>query len=107
MVLQQRAVSRRIEERHLAEIKRKKIETEQLIAARLEKIDEALGLFDKAEKIWELVKAFDQKYADNHGKMPHYDHWRSWALHYSNTLDPRHWSPNHVEKWVESLKLKC
>lgn len=100
------AAARRIEERRLAEIKRKKIETEQLIASRLEKVDEALGLFDKAEKIRELVKAFDQKYADNPGKMPHYDHWRSWALHYSNTLDPRHWSPNHVEKWIESFKLK-
>lgn len=100
------AAARRIEQRRLAEIKRKKIEIKQLIASRFARIDEALGLFDKAEKIRELVKAFDQKYADHAGEMPHYDHWRSWALHYSNTLDPRHWSPNHVEKWIESFKLK-
>lgn len=100
------AAERRIEERRQAEIKSKSIKTEQLIASRFQRIDEALRLFDRAEKIRELVKAFDQKFADHAGKMPHYDHWRSWALHYSNTLDPRHWSPNHVEKWVESFKLK-
>ena len=96
----------RIEQRRLAEIKRKENEVEQLKASRLEKIDEALGLFDRAEKIRALIAAFDEKYAARSADMPHYDHWRSWAMHYSNSLDPRHWSPSHVERWVAGFKLK-
>jgi hypothetical protein len=96
----------RIEQRRLAEIQRKENEVEQLKASRLEKIDEALGLFERAEKIRALIAAFDEKYAVRSADMPHYDHWRSWAMHYSNSLDPRHWSPSHVENWVAGFKLR-
>ena len=105
--LRERAnAANRIEKRRLAEIKRNRIEKEQLIASRLERVDEALVLFDKAEKIRELIAAFDKKFTTQADKMLHYRHWRSWAVDYSDTLDPRHWSASHVENWVASFKLK-
>lgn len=96
----------RIEQRRLVEIERRRKETEELIALRLTKVDETLILFDKAEKIRQLIAAFDKKYEDHKDAMTSYENWRSWAQHYSNELDPRHWSAEHVDKWIAGFKLK-
>lgn len=96
----------RIERRRLAAIKHQREELEQLIASRFCRIDETLVLFDKAEKIRELVAAFDKKYSAHADHMPDFEHWRSWAIDYSNQLDPRHWSAEHVQRWIASFKLK-
>lgn len=96
----------RIEQRRLAEIERRRKETEELIALRLAKVDETLVLFEKAEKIRQLIVAFDKKYEDHKDEMSNYENWRSWAEHYSNVLDPRHWSAEHVDKWIAGFKLK-
>ena len=72
----------------------------------LDAYDETLVLFDKAEKIRQLIAAFDKKYEDHKDAMTNYEYWRSWAEHYSNVLDPRHWSAEHVEKWIAGFKLK-
>jgi len=57
----------RIAQRRLAEIERRRLEAEQLSASRIEKVDETLKLFDKAEKIRSLIVAFNKAYADNGG----------------------------------------
>jgi hypothetical protein len=95
----------RIEQRRLAEIKHRREELEQLIASRFRRIDDTLVLFDKAEKIRALIAAFDKKHTEHADHMPDYEHWRSWAIDYSNQLDPRHWSAENVQQWVASFKL--
>jgi len=95
----------RIEQRRLAAIKHRREELEQLIASRFRRIDDTLVLFDKAEKIRELIVAFDKKYSEHADHMKNYEHWRSWAVNYANELDPRHWSAEHVQRWIASFKL--
>jgi len=76
-----------------------------LSASRIEKVDETLKLFDKAEKIRSLIAAFDKAYADNEGVMQVYLRWRQWAEEYANSLDPRGWSTSDIESWTRDFRL--
>jgi len=95
----------RIEQRRLAEIEQRRLEAEQLSASRIEKVDETLKLFDKAEKIRSLIAAFDKAYADGEGVTQAYLRWRQWAEEYANSLDPRGWSASDIESWAQDFRL--
>lgn len=102
-VERKRDAIKRIEKRREAEAKKRRENTERIVARRFELMDEALLLIAKADQIRELITALDKKMELAKKPIPNYRKWRAWAEHQANSLDPRGMSIKRAGRWVEKF----
>jgi len=96
----------RLNARRQAEAKRKRENTEKVVARRFELMDDALVQMIKADQIRELMAAMDRKLEQSKKPIVGYKKWRAWAEHEANSLDPRNMSHRRAGRWVEKFKFK-
>ena len=96
----------RLDVKRQIEAKRKRENTEKIVARRYELMNDALHLMTKADQIRELMVAMDKKLELSKKPIVGYQKWRAWAEHEANSVDPRNMSIRRAGRWVEKFKFK-
>lgn len=96
----------RLNAKRQAEAKRRRENSEKVVARRYELMNDALHLMSKADQIRELMAAMDKKLELSKKPIVGYQKWRAWADHEANSVDPRNMSIKRAGRWVEKFKFK-
>ena len=94
------------EQRRLAEICRREEQIQELKQKRLDLIEVVIARIAKANRLRELVRAFDQTVAQSVALVPGYDPWRKWVTELIEEVDPLRLSAQDISRWVSQFDLE-
>lgn len=98
-------VIREREERRLAAIKRRQEEIQKLRQTRRSLAEEAVERISRADRLRDLIQAFDAKMDSAGQPVASYEQWRQWAVQYADEIDPRSMSVDQIERWIAAFRL--
>lgn len=94
------------EQRRLAEIRRREEQIQELKQKRLDLIEVVIARIAKANRLRDLVRAFDQTVAQSVALVPGYDPWRKWVTELIEEVDPLRLSAQDISRWVGQFDLE-